>query len=291
MTDSTQQQNHTGLSWYRPAGALAGDQDSILAHLERNTPVRLMATMENLTAAVADEMATDALQRAAAGRFDFLPVRRSRTKPIIGLLDCKSVQLRLDRPVRDVMQPISGANLIGADAPLLDFVYAADQCPCRLVLDAADIRGLVTLSDMQRLPVRTALFSLFIHLELLLTRSLKTLVGGDDTPFRFLSPTRAAAAEAQWKASIEHGMDQDRFNALQFADKRVIAQKVRAFRLSASKIGRELEEIEQRLRNPIAHGTDYALTEEAAKATVRAAQLVREWIIRIRDSGALKPTA
>ena len=49
-----------------------------------------------------------------------------------------------------------------------------------LVLDRSEIRGLVTLSDLQRLPVRTALFGLFIHLELALTEVLRTRLGSGE---------------------------------------------------------------------------------------------------------------
>lgn len=80
--------------------------------------------------------------------------------------------------VRQVMQPLDGAaNLISADAPLIDPVVTAATCPCRLVPDGTEIRGLVTRSDFQRLPVRSILFGLFIHLEFLLTHVLKSVVG------------------------------------------------------------------------------------------------------------------
>ena len=85
--------------------------------------------------------------------------------------------------VRDVMQPMSSANLIAIEAPLLQFVLSADTNPCRLILDDTEIRGLVTLSDIQRLPVRTALFGQFIHLKLLLTEVLRREIGPDRSPF------------------------------------------------------------------------------------------------------------
>jgi len=51
------------------------------------------------------------------------------------------------------MQPLSEDNLIGADAGILAFVKMADRHSCRLVIAGSEITGLVSLSDVQQLPV------------------------------------------------------------------------------------------------------------------------------------------
>jgi hypothetical protein len=60
--------------------------------------------------------------------------------------------------VYEKMRHLSEANLIGADASILAFVRDADRHKCRLVVSGCEISGLVSLSDLQRLPVRAALF-------------------------------------------------------------------------------------------------------------------------------------
>lgn len=55
----------------RPAASLDGDQDAILSHLERSTPVRLMATIGAFTAADAAEPVAEAISRADQHRFDY----------------------------------------------------------------------------------------------------------------------------------------------------------------------------------------------------------------------------
>ena len=91
--DQSESRGATGerqaLFW--PASSLAGDQDAIMANLERNTPVRLMATMGDLTVAFADERTEVALARARDHRFDFLPVRRAQGEQIVGLFSCDDV--------------------------------------------------------------------------------------------------------------------------------------------------------------------------------------------------------
>ncbi|WP_029314497.1 CBS domain-containing protein [Acidiphilium angustum] len=268
---------------FRPAASLDGDQDAILSHLERNTPVRLMATIGAFVAAYAEESVAEAVGRADKHRFDYLPVCDGTDGPVVGLFARKDISS--DRAVRvcDVMQPLSSANLIAIDAPLLQFVLSADTAPCRLILDDTEIRGLVTLSDIQRLPVRTALFSLFIHLELVLTVVLRREIGPDRSPFEFLSSNRAENARNRWESSQFNSMDHDPYSALQFGDKKTIAKKLKLCGLSGTRIDRDLNSIEKILRNPIAHGANYALTMPAALELVRATRLVKSWIGYLRQ--------
>lgn len=268
-----------------PASALEGDQDQILDHLERSTPIRLIATFDDLTVALADEPVRAATSRADDGRFDFLPVRDSASGSIVGLFRRSAMGSTPDRSVREVMQPLSGDNLVGADTPLLDFVFSADTHPCRLVLDRSEIRGVVTLSDLQRLPVRTALFGLFIHLELLVTEALRGVVGADQSPFDWLSENRATYARSRWEESRAAGMDRDPLETLSFGDKKTLAKKAKLFGIPGERINRELQDIEQYLRDPIAHGLTIAATEEQARTVVRVARLVRDWISMCRESG------
>jgi hypothetical protein len=267
---------------FRSANSLDGDQDAILSHLERSTPVRLMATIGAFVAADAAEPVAEAARRADQNRFDYLPVRKGVDGPVVGLFAREGIPPDGAVPVRDVMQPLSSANLIAIDAPLLQFVLSADTNPCRLILDDTEIRGLVTLSDIQRLPVRTALFSLFIHLELLLTEVLRREIGPDRSPFELLSGKRAEDARERWETFKASGLDHDSYSALMFADKKTIAKKLKLCKLSGERIDTELNSIEARLRNPIAHGADYARTEAAALETVRVARLVKTWIDALR---------
>jgi CBS domain-containing protein len=268
---------------FRSAASLDGDQDAILSHLERSTPVRLMATIGSFTAADASEPVADAMGRADHHRFDFLPVRDGVEGPVVGLFSRKAIGADRVALVRDVMQPLSSSNLIAIDAPLLQFVLSADSNPCRLILDDTEIRGLVTLSDIQQLPVRTALFGLFIHLELLLTQAIRRLVGSDQSPFDLLSGKRAEQARQRWEQFKDSGLDHDPYSALMFGDKKTIAKKRKLGGLSGERIDLDLSRIENQLRNPIAHGADYALTETRARETVEAVRLVKTWIGLIRN--------
>ena len=275
-------------SWQ--SNPLQGDHDDMLASLERSAPVRLMATMADLEVARANEPVGEALRRANAQRFDFLPVRKGPDGPIIGLFSRVNMDRDTAASVEQVMRPLGSDILISADAPLLDFIYSADTNPCRLVLDRSGVNGLVTLSDIQRLPVRTVLFSLFIHLELLLTEALRAKLGPEKLPFEFLSENRAQDARKRWEDATQSGMDRESLNSLLFADKKTVAEKQRLFGLSRTKINSDLGQIEEHLRNPIAHGADFLRTDEDATKLVSAARLVREWIQRARADMPVRAT-
>ena len=62
-------------------------------------------------------------------------------------------------------RPLSESTLMSADAPLLDFLCTADTHLFRLLVSGDRIVGLVTPSDMQRLPVYPVLFGLVVGVE------------------------------------------------------------------------------------------------------------------------------
>ena len=62
--------------------------------------------------------------------------------------------------------------MIGADASILDFIKEADCRPCRLVVSGTGIIGLVTRSDIQKLPGRAALFALVTGLEISMSEAI-----------------------------------------------------------------------------------------------------------------------
>ena len=261
-----------------------GDDDAILDQLDQSIPVRLIATMGVLTSAIADEPVADADRRAAEHRFDFLPVKSRCEGSIIGLFRRNDNRRISNATVQQVMQTLDGAtNLISADAPLSDFVATADTSPARLVLDRAEIKGLVTLSDLQRLPVRTFLFGLFIHLELLLTQELKRCLGPNVEPFDLLPPDKASRARNAWTRTLGSEMDRDIYSTLYFSDKIVIAQGLHILGKASDTIGGELLKVQQFIRHPIAHGKSFALTRQDAHSMVRATRVMRVWIKEFRE--------
>ena len=96
--------------------------------------------------------------------FDFIPVLDDSGDGLsfVGLFHAADMRKKgiVDGSVSGFQLPLAEEHLVGADASILDFVVQADRRPCRLVVSGSQIVGLVTLSDLQRLPVRAALFAL-----------------------------------------------------------------------------------------------------------------------------------
>ena len=243
-------------------------------------PVRLIATFEGLKTTTPQALVSQALEIANEGGFDYLPVRSGSHGHIIGIFDRSSPQNKNQR-VNEVYHPVGANDLISAEASLLHFVWTADQQPRRLVLEGTEIRGIVTLSDIQKLPVRIALFSLFIHFELLLTEHLRETLGDAD-PLSLLFGDRADRVREKWHCFQAENMDQDAFSAMDLCDKREVAQAKGILGKSNTSIKRSIAQIERYLRNPIAHGAEYAKTRDAARKTIRAAIATREWIKELR---------
>ena len=117
--------------------------------------------------------------------YDFLPVIEPESggmECIVGLFhaapffDC----LPEGTSVHDHFRRLSEDSLIGADASILSFVKTADARPCRLVVSGDNIVGLVSLSDLQKLPVRVALFALITGFEMTMAEGINAKFATDD---------------------------------------------------------------------------------------------------------------
>ncbi len=128
-----------------------------------------------------------------------------------------------------------------------------------------------------------SLFSLFIHFELLLTDHLRYLLHSQD-PIELLPLSRADHVKTKWKTFVANELEQDKFGAMDICDKREIARRLEILGKSRSSIDGSIKEIEKNLRNPIAHGGEYAISKEAAVKTGSAARATRDWIMDLRKA-------
>jgi len=71
---------------------------------------------------------------------------------------------------------------------------------------------------------------------------------------------------------------------MDICDKREIAKKLKILGRSANSIETSIADIEKNLRNPIAHGGEYAISKEHAFKTISAARAMRDWIMDLRKA-------
>jgi hypothetical protein len=263
---------------------LDADLDALMGSIEAGFSIRLIATpREQLKTCRHDEPLGSVVARNVDG-YDFLPVTRDGS--IVGIV--RVAGLGDGAPpsglIADAMAPLSEANLIGADAGILSFLRDADARPCRLVLAGSTIVGLVSLSDLQRLPVRPVLFFLITHLEMLMAAVIRSRCSDDNDWRTLLSDERQAKLDERLGNAHEHDMFIDALLGTEFADKITILAKSGVLApMSRKAIERELQKV-KKLRDQVAHAGAYAWDAEAACRTCATVRLAEAWIERLRGS-------
>ena len=129
--------------------------------------------------------------------FDYLPVEEN-SRDIVGFFHAKSYVHATEGDervlVRDHMCPLSEADLIGADATIFDFISRVRPKPL-FVVSGGRINGLVAWSDLQKLPVRAAVFALVTGFELTMYEAIKEICPKGDVWRKHLSNKRLEDAE------------------------------------------------------------------------------------------------
>src|SRR2546425_6704136 len=181
--------------WSR--SALGDDAHNALAAFQESLPVHLIATARpDFKTCLPDEALSEVIERHRADGFDFLPVmgvgmRGGET--VAGVLEVAAFTSGAapEHAVRDHMQALGEEHLIGADASILTFIRDADRHPFRFVVSGRAINGLVTVSDLQRLPVRAALFAIVTQLEMTMADVVRRRFSQPDAWMGLLSQGRA----------------------------------------------------------------------------------------------------
>ena len=265
----------------------AGDDPTVtLATFQEKLPVLLIATPRSaFKTCRPDEELSIVVARNNEG-FDYFPVVEyadgSTRERIIGLVEVIPFTHGVEPRglVREQMRPLSEENLIGADASLLTFIRDADRQMCRLVVSGPEINGLVSLSDLQQLPVRAALFAMVTHLEITMAQAIRGEFNRSEDWISRLSTERKSkvstkAAEAKSKDTFVEVL-----LYTEFCDKVTIVRKSPNFSWSKTSFEDDLGKV-QSLRDDLAHANDYAATREAAGHVCETVRLMDQWIDRL----------
>lgn len=190
-------------TWASRADVTEGTVGAIQAELT----VRLVMTEHAQLMTCHPEDDIDAIAARNVERFSVLPVEMEGR--IRGLYQADRWFDRQDDvpcgPIGDDFDSLTEDHLIGSDASLLTFLTAAIEHPTRLVVSGPEVVGMVCLADIEKLPVRAAIFSAITALELAMANRIGAAWGDDPTGWLdLLSAGRRqkieeAAAEAKQK--------------------------------------------------------------------------------------------
>jgi hypothetical protein len=262
---------HTASTQWASA-ALNSDAVAALPQLEAAMQVRLMATTPFDHCYVEEDVAA-VLARFSEKDYDHIPVRDGHH--VVGVFNCKEGHPS-SSAMRDVMQPLTELWLLSADTPLLSFIERADERPYCLVLDGEMITGIVTLSDLQKLPVRPAIFLLITHLELLIGNWLRGRK--EEEWLGTLDDVSRKRIRKAFKELKQENLALDLVTSTTFSDKYRAAVALKAFPEASAK--KDLEEI-CKLRNSIAHAWEYGNQPDCAKTVARRVRLARQYIKKL----------
>jgi hypothetical protein len=256
----------------------------VLAQVELGFTVRLIATKDPRSCESDDDLGTT-VARADLNTFDHVPVRHEgRTVGILNRYRYLDVQTaHKPRTVGDATDILNDRNLIPAEAGILSFVMTADEEPCRLVVDGSRVNAIVTLSDLQKLPVRPAIFYLVTHLELLMGDLIRRNFPNEKTWLDCLSPDRRRKLEDKWKELEKDNLAIDKLSATEFCDKRDLVLRSLSPIVEKSTGSGELKRVEG-LRNSVVHAGDYATTRTQAIETAKTVRIAGHWIEQLQKA-------
>ena len=235
-------------------------------------PITLISTPRcALTTYSEGDRVEDVIRETREADYDYIPVtQREDQYEIVGVLKTKP-----DRTgnVEDVLEPLSEPLLIGGDASILDFARQVDTQPYRLVVSGTRIDGLVTVSDLQKLPARAALFGLMTDLELLLQETIKRAF---DPPQwqQILNETRRQNLRRNITEATKGGvLINDEVLYTELCDKLDIVTELPDVTLPRKQKKRLVK-----LRDQLAHANEFAASEKSALLACEA----------VRDALALR---
>ncbi|MBX6743930.1 MAG: hypothetical protein IRY87_17995 [Acetobacteraceae bacterium] len=258
---------------------------ALLGAFQQGLPVRLIATPRSELATCHVDEPVGAVLARNREDYDFFPVTDGGVgaeERIVGLLDVASLRAEAspDGTAGQRMRPLCDHTLIGADASILAFLRDADTKPCRLLVSGLRIEGLVSLSDIQKLPVRAALFALITQAEMTMADAIRREFEGSSEWRARLSPDRREKLDGE--ITEAHAADRwvDDLLFTQFKDKVTILMRSPRFAFSKRAFEREMDAA-RKLRDNLAHANEYAVSRSAAEGVCKTVRHIETWTERL----------
>lgn len=251
----------------------------VVEHVQQSLPVRLiMVPRSQIQTCSFGDPASDVVRRNSE-EFSYVPVADGDGN-IVGMYHSaqwfgrEAPDLAIDPHILNL-----GDNMmIDAKASILDFIVGIDRFPTLLVRTEDRISGLACASDLQKLPVRMALFGLVTGFEMALAQRIEMQWNGRPGWLDRLSRNRQQKLRDRVEYLRRTDAYVDMLEATQLSDKFNIALRGGLLSGSERQLRSQFQEIEH-LRNDLAHANNYAESPGRAR---RLAQTVRD-ILRLQD--------
>jgi hypothetical protein len=223
--------------------------EAALRAMEASFHVRLIGTFEPALVCAPAEADATAWLAMNNPDFDQFPVKH--VDATVGILLRQGDHT--GKTVCNAMQPLREGLLVSADIPIADLIPQLRESHYRLVLRGSRIDGLVTQSDLLKLPVRLVMFALITHLEQVMT-DLVSARWPNDSWFAELSEGRQGKIIEKESELRGRGMNLPKIELTEFGDKRDLCKQFVGG--SKTKFTQELDSLRD-LRDQLAHAATF----------------------------------
>lgn len=252
-----------------------------MAGLEAGFRVSHIAAFE-LEVCAPDVSVNSALSDPGLLDFDHIPVKEGSR--IVGMLDRESAKGR--GSVRDHMRPLDGGMLVSAEEPLPRFLPTLAESAYRLVVQGTRIEGIVTLSDVAKLPVRLLAFTSVAHLEAVITIAIRSDCPNDDEKWLSLMGGQRKGIEKRLQERRKQNIHLlSPIEVAYLSEKITVVSKLR--RLTKLESDRKLI---TNFRNSLAHDGDFVKECKGINGLLERLSLVQHWIDALKYDESAKET-
>jgi hypothetical protein len=169
------------------------------------------------------------------------------------------------KTVGEAMQPLREGLIVSADMPIADLIPQLRESHYRLVLRGGRLDGLVTQSDLLKLPVRLVVFALITNLEQVMA-DLVSARWPSDSWFVEVNEGRQSKIIEKESELRARGMNPPKIELTDFSDKRDLCKPL--IDGSKSRFEKELDSLRD-LRDQLVHASTF-VDRSAGKTGVAA---------------------
>lgn len=200
--------------------------------------------------------------------FDQIPVKSDGR--IIGVLERRE---ELEGSAGETMRPLDDSILVSAEQPLPQFLPTLGSCPYRLVVRGPEIRGIVTPSDIGKLPVRLMAFTLVAHLELLMAEVIRQNCHTDSELLDKLHPKQRVTIEGNLNKRKKENLVISALELTNLSHKITVVGEI----LNLPDFKKQLKPVKD-LRNSVAHAADFVGDCGGVRGFLEHLKLAEHWI-------------
>lgn len=244
----------------------------VVEHVQKSLPVRLiMVPRSQIQTCARGDTAADVAGRNVDD-YSYVPVADDAGE-FVGMYHAAQWFNRTapDHAIDPDVAPLHDDMFIDVQASILDFILGADRTPTMLVRNKDRISGLVCVSDLQKLPVRMALFGLITGLEMAWAQAIALHWNGGDGWMQHLSRNRQGKLRDRMAYLRRTDAFVDALETTQLADKFTVLLRENLLPGTERQLRGQYDRIEE-LRNDLAHANGYAETPGRARALSQTAR-------------------